>query len=412
MSSMDQFGQRIQALRKARGMTQEELASRLGLSAQAVSKWEMGLSYPDITLLPTLADIFSVSMNHLFGTEDRDSPVLAALPGTLEGLPLVHQHRNIGCYAGKAVLRTDGSSVRFADGSIAELSNRLITNRGPGDIRLLSLEEAEHLSGTEVAAASQAYAFGPTDALRVQVWANDTEVARSPDDKTRVTVTGHPRFLRQLTAAVEEGALVIRFRKAEEDRPCGRDNRVRIEVPYARGRLLEVSVIGSGDLACPLPFAEGSLTVNGSGNLHAGDMDRLVAQINGSGSVHAGSAQAATLSINGSGDIRGKQAASLSAQINGSGNIALEAIGGGEVTARIGGSGSIALRSGTCTRLDFRSQGHGSLRAKGVTAQTASIILDNSGEAVLGRVLEASTEQAKKSGKITILARGPVEDPA
>ena len=59
----------IAALRKAAGMTQESLANMLGLSYQAVSKWENGISCPDVQLLPTLAEIFGVSIDALFGME-------------------------------------------------------------------------------------------------------------------------------------------------------------------------------------------------------------------------------------------------------------------------------------------------------------------------------------------------------
>ena len=56
----------ISTLRSERGMTQEKLAELIGVSTAAVSKWECGNSYPDITLLPKLAEIFDVSMDYLF----------------------------------------------------------------------------------------------------------------------------------------------------------------------------------------------------------------------------------------------------------------------------------------------------------------------------------------------------------
>ncbi len=63
----------ISELRKAAGLTQEALASRLGLSSQAVSKWENGLSCPDVLLLPSLAEIFGVSIDALFGLETAET---------------------------------------------------------------------------------------------------------------------------------------------------------------------------------------------------------------------------------------------------------------------------------------------------------------------------------------------------
>ena len=55
------LGERIQALRRERGMSQEDLAEALDISRQAVSKWEKGLSYPDTGNLLALAELFGVT---------------------------------------------------------------------------------------------------------------------------------------------------------------------------------------------------------------------------------------------------------------------------------------------------------------------------------------------------------------
>lgn len=52
------LGKRIMALRKAAGMTQEQVAERLGVSPQAVSKWENDVSCPDVTMIPRIARLF------------------------------------------------------------------------------------------------------------------------------------------------------------------------------------------------------------------------------------------------------------------------------------------------------------------------------------------------------------------
>lgn len=61
------IGNKIKILRKQRGITQEQLAESIGVSFQAVSKWENNIALPDITLAPLLASYFSVSMDELFG---------------------------------------------------------------------------------------------------------------------------------------------------------------------------------------------------------------------------------------------------------------------------------------------------------------------------------------------------------
>ena len=60
------IGKKIKELRKQRGITQEQLAESIGVSFQAVSKWENNIALPDITLAPVLASYFGVSMDELF----------------------------------------------------------------------------------------------------------------------------------------------------------------------------------------------------------------------------------------------------------------------------------------------------------------------------------------------------------
>ncbi len=66
------LGKRIAAHRKRLGLTQDKLAESLGVTAQAVSKWENDQSCPDITTLPKLADIFSVTTDALLGLEPKE----------------------------------------------------------------------------------------------------------------------------------------------------------------------------------------------------------------------------------------------------------------------------------------------------------------------------------------------------
>ena len=60
-----EFGEKLQALRKSRGLTQEELAEALFVSRTAVSKWESGRGYPSIDSLKELSGFFSVSIDDL-----------------------------------------------------------------------------------------------------------------------------------------------------------------------------------------------------------------------------------------------------------------------------------------------------------------------------------------------------------
>lgn len=66
-----EIGNQIRQLRSRRGATQEELAERLGVTAQAVSKWERGVATPDIAILPEISAYFGVTIDELFALSDE-----------------------------------------------------------------------------------------------------------------------------------------------------------------------------------------------------------------------------------------------------------------------------------------------------------------------------------------------------
>ncbi len=71
------LGKRIARLRRQKGLKQETLADQLGVSPQAVSKWENDQTCPDISLLPKLAEILGVSVDELLsGKSEQQTPVV------------------------------------------------------------------------------------------------------------------------------------------------------------------------------------------------------------------------------------------------------------------------------------------------------------------------------------------------
>ena len=73
------LGERIRELRQRDGRTQEALASELGVTAQAVSRWEKGICYPDMELIPSIANYFGVSIDVLFGYDNERTKKIDAL---------------------------------------------------------------------------------------------------------------------------------------------------------------------------------------------------------------------------------------------------------------------------------------------------------------------------------------------
>ena len=75
------LGKRIAALRRDKGLKQDDLAQQLGVTPQAVSKWENDQTCPDITLLPQLAKILGVSVDELLsGKAPEEEPPVKVLP--------------------------------------------------------------------------------------------------------------------------------------------------------------------------------------------------------------------------------------------------------------------------------------------------------------------------------------------
>ena len=67
------IGQNLKSFRKARNLTQEEVAKHLGISFQSISKWERNDGYPDITMLPVLAHYYGVTIDELIGMNELES---------------------------------------------------------------------------------------------------------------------------------------------------------------------------------------------------------------------------------------------------------------------------------------------------------------------------------------------------
>ena len=65
------FGQRFAKLRKEKGLTQEDIAFKVNISSQAVSKWENNISFPDVSILVQLAEILDVTTDELLGKVNK-----------------------------------------------------------------------------------------------------------------------------------------------------------------------------------------------------------------------------------------------------------------------------------------------------------------------------------------------------
>lgn len=102
------FGENLKAMRKAKGYTQEELAIKINVVRQTVSKWEKGLSVPDADVLSQIAEVLDTKVSVLLGgtiTEETDKDVVA------EQLAKISEQLAIKNRRSKAIWKTIGMIV-------------------------------------------------------------------------------------------------------------------------------------------------------------------------------------------------------------------------------------------------------------------------------------------------------------
>lgn len=137
------IGENIKRLRREKELTQETLAEYLGVTFQSVSKWERGETYPDITLLPAIADFFGVSADELLGMnrDEKENKIREYIDiyadMRTKDSPYVFEQMD------KAVKEFPGDYrllVRYLD-------MLLVTKSGQGDDSEALLEEVEKIYG-------------------------------------------------------------------------------------------------------------------------------------------------------------------------------------------------------------------------------------------------------------------------
>ena len=126
------LGEKLYNKRKERGLTQEEVAEKLGVSPQAVSKWENGSSCPDIMLLPKIAKLFEVSIDELLSEE---SEPVAYVPPTKARKSIDDMILRINVFGGGDKVKINLPLVLFRAMISADPDNVNI-NFGKSDVKI------------------------------------------------------------------------------------------------------------------------------------------------------------------------------------------------------------------------------------------------------------------------------------
>lgn len=395
MYDIKDIGKRITSYRKTLDMTQEELAAKLNITAQAVSKWENGLSLPDIAVLPELARAFNTSMDKLFGNEGTDSKAADVdqiykpkFPECISStLMLVHTLNGVGCYSEKEVDVTNQDSVIFKDGSSANLKSLKVVNRGPGDI-CFDFIDTIPFSNMEINKTELHETFEGITSVKMEINAGDYELVRSKDKKTHVDVTGSPLFIARLKVTKDRELLSVIYENENSNSGAmNQANKVSIAFGRDAGENINAQINGSGKCDIKVPFEKGSISINGSGEITFDTIFNTECSINGSGDIKCNKASNSKIMINGSGDF---EACEVS----------------GNLKAVINGSGDIHAGTGEIDSFEAKICGSGDIDAENICTRVANIAIEGRGNITIGRVIEESIEKHSKRCSIKVVKRG------
>ncbi|MDE6241493.1 MAG: helix-turn-helix domain-containing protein [Anaeroplasmataceae bacterium] len=106
------FGEHLIQLRKEHNLSQEDLASQIHVTRQTISKWELGITVPDMDILIDISKLFHISIDELVGNKEEKKVEIKSKSKVYEyvskrkvfGVPLVHVHFGVGLYRAKGII--------------------------------------------------------------------------------------------------------------------------------------------------------------------------------------------------------------------------------------------------------------------------------------------------------------------
>lgn len=392
---INNIGKRIQAFRRDRGLTQDELAARLCITAQAISKWERGVGLPDVTILPALADALGVTVGTLFGEDEL----------TLNNNEETESFDTVPINKEDEIVEEDEEYDWFDE--------------------IDELDEIEDFSPSEKASLEKA--LSDFDSIDLSVaFPCRADVVISKDGFEGVKASGSRRFISHLSVAVVNSTLCVKASSSKnwtfKENP--KKNSLTLYISPSCRRKAKASMAGSSGINICTDFDSASLSVSGSGSIKAQNCGTLKSIIAGSGCIElSGVSESSEISISGSGDLTAKHlgnsssikiagsgsvsansASNLTSVITGSGDISVKDVGG-DLSCTITGSGDFTC-GGSVDSLSVRITGSGNFQGEKLTADEANIDITGAGDATVYRIIKSSTERLSKSATITVMHRG------
>ena len=411
MLSMKKFGELISTKRKELGYTQETFAGKLGITPQAVSKWENGIGYPDITLLPTIADVFNMSIDELLGHE-APKPAIEESNDSVLQVDAVDESDNdiskddvfVSTSSHKNIGKDIANSIKLFVNGFGRTSTNKSNIQTNSDETAGFEERLSDFSGI------------------VAKLCNSCDVIISNEGEFSISASGCKKFIDSISYYVKDGKLRIDMKNYPS---ANEHNRLDISVAGDKCDLLDVSASGCIDLRIEdVDFDTANLVTGGACDVDADvNIGKLVARFSGASDFTVRDIDEADIVgsgacnidienvfssikavLSGSSDIDVENANNAEIRISGTGDANI-GNASGNLTVSLSGS-SYAGVSGSVANLCVSVSGNSDFSASNLTAERATITASGPSDVTIGRVIGEHVINADMLCNVEIINRG------
>ncbi len=324
MLSMKEFGELISTKRKENGYTQEALANMLDITPQAVSKWENGIGYPDITLFPAIADVFNISIDELFGRgptvkdasqnknqkdvpEEAEEYEFCEAEEVTEEKARTKSSNNDKITIDLSFLKNIGKEI---ESGLKELKS---------DVKTSVKNAGFSWSGSSSENDSVNRVLENFNSIYARLCnACNTKIIKS--DRFEIKAWGTKKFIQSLSFSVENRKLSVIMQSYNAHNE--RDNNIEIYVDFDKGEMLDIATSGAVDLEIEPCFEVASIVTSGACDVSASGFDQIVAKLSGACDFEMEDALDAEFIVSGASDIKiGDVNNSFKTVISGAGDI-------------------------------------------------------------------------------------------
>ena len=401
MREVKDFGLFIANKRKELGMTQENLANIIGITPQAVSKWENGIGYPDVTLLSDIATALNVSVSELFGEETKMGFVV---PDTYRELPKIYEDEQIACYSSKVVERiiAEEGKILFKDGSYAELIERCVYNQGTGEVHIVSVEELRNEITPKNDEKRVEKPIESFDSVELVIGGGSNEIFIEKSSSPKLEFRGTENFIKAFETTVRNGQLSVLQKWDGGNREKGK---LIIKAPFEKGDTLHVNLGGNNTVEIYVDFEKTNLFTSGNSSINGQMTESLYLKVSGNSSVEYNTVKNdAVFEITGNSSISVKKIGRSKIKV--SGNSSMEFLDvQNDMDIRVSGNSAISA-SGEIDSLKCEFSGNGAFEGKNLTVNTAEITITSKGKVYLKHIKKCSVERLGLHGKLYVEKRG------